>query len=647
MFFREGLYTGHFRKTAKNDCDTYPTSCTGHYNDLPCGLYSPMVSQTHHLNISLEANDYGGGLGYSRTRLAEIWRAANATQSHVAMYWWRPELLYEEFAGSESAFTEVAFPEATQECVDARQGHSRCSAWPDRRAGDPRAFCEQPPVQLSKIYLKNLSNLGPVDIPVAIQSPAKKTLEKYTMSDLRMAEILSYVSSHSGPREAVCEWVVDNLDMLKKTLLPDTYPRVVQEEAVGPFVYVSGVIAGLAALLVTWTALAIRQRRTERVIRYAQVEILQLILAGCLMVTIGAILYAIPPSDGVCLARPWLTHVGYTLSLAPQIVKVAAINRLISAANRYQRTKIDTKSLFAAVAGLCSISIIYMTTWTALDPPHEVPEYTETTDLTQDGSTIVEVGYRCTSNSNFWEYIPILWNGLLLFCAVVLAFQSRKLQNPFNETQYLGSLIYANFAFLIIRGATFFMDPVVDATVVSQVRSIIISFDMTTSIVIYFLPMIFSRTKQRPPRFGRSGSFDLDDPSLYMQSTHFGARNRVVQFLTSVSRVTYDEGEASQHGLDGTENKRDTEEGNMQSISENFESDIEVSNDEPGEKSCDDTIFTQEPDEKGKIQELEAKVATLTEEVNQLRKRAPRLVMESCSSSEKKSSKSSEATFNC
>lgn len=85
MFFREGLYTGHFRKTAKNDCDQYPMNCTGHVNDLPCGLYSPVVSQIYHLDIALEPNAYGGALGYKRTRLAEIWRAANATKSNVAM----------------------------------------------------------------------------------------------------------------------------------------------------------------------------------------------------------------------------------------------------------------------------------------------------------------------------------------------------------------------------------------------------------------------------------------------------------------------------------------------------------------------------------------------------------------------------------
>ncbi len=35
--FVEGLYTGYFRKTEKNDCDTNPANCTGHITDYPCG----------------------------------------------------------------------------------------------------------------------------------------------------------------------------------------------------------------------------------------------------------------------------------------------------------------------------------------------------------------------------------------------------------------------------------------------------------------------------------------------------------------------------------------------------------------------------------------------------------------------------------
>ena len=33
--FVEGLYTGHFRKTEKNNCTANPDTCTGHFADYP------------------------------------------------------------------------------------------------------------------------------------------------------------------------------------------------------------------------------------------------------------------------------------------------------------------------------------------------------------------------------------------------------------------------------------------------------------------------------------------------------------------------------------------------------------------------------------------------------------------------------------
>jgi hypothetical protein len=35
-YYVSDLYTGHFRMTEENDCDTWPTNCTGHFMDYPC-----------------------------------------------------------------------------------------------------------------------------------------------------------------------------------------------------------------------------------------------------------------------------------------------------------------------------------------------------------------------------------------------------------------------------------------------------------------------------------------------------------------------------------------------------------------------------------------------------------------------------------
>ena len=36
--FVAGSYTGHFRATEENDCDTHPDTCTGHVGDFPNGV---------------------------------------------------------------------------------------------------------------------------------------------------------------------------------------------------------------------------------------------------------------------------------------------------------------------------------------------------------------------------------------------------------------------------------------------------------------------------------------------------------------------------------------------------------------------------------------------------------------------------------
>jgi hypothetical protein len=92
QFFSDGLYTGHFRATEKNDCDQFPSNCTGHIGDFPCGWGGSLEAQCYHLDIALESNGaepYSGGYTYGQ--LGQIWRAANATRNHVAMMWVEPD----------------------------------------------------------------------------------------------------------------------------------------------------------------------------------------------------------------------------------------------------------------------------------------------------------------------------------------------------------------------------------------------------------------------------------------------------------------------------------------------------------------------------------------------------------------------------
>jgi hypothetical protein len=90
-FFVPGLYQGHFRATAKNDCTNFPSSCSGHMFDYPCDWSSYARQQAYHLGIAVEGDGSEVGGGYTYEQLVDALLAANATKSDILIYWWTPE----------------------------------------------------------------------------------------------------------------------------------------------------------------------------------------------------------------------------------------------------------------------------------------------------------------------------------------------------------------------------------------------------------------------------------------------------------------------------------------------------------------------------------------------------------------------------
>ena len=176
MYFSEGLYTGHFRATAQNDCDANPTTCHGHFVDFPCGWSSVFQAQAFHNNIALNTSgDEPFGSGYSYPRMIEIWYAANATKSDVIMHWWQPEALYQLFIGSDAEFQKVDLPAATLKCLQSRVDIDsvRCSGDFAGEQGSPEGACDDPDQALMKLISAGLYEvINDPSIPEARRSPA-------------------------------------------------------------------------------------------------------------------------------------------------------------------------------------------------------------------------------------------------------------------------------------------------------------------------------------------------------------------------------------------------------------------------------------------------------------------------------------------
>jgi hypothetical protein len=214
------------------------------------------------------------------------------------------------------------------------------------------------------------------------------------------------------------------------------------------------------------------------------------VLAGSFLIVVGATIQGLPASNGSCVAMTWLVNLGYTLEMGPLIVKVAAINRMMSAARSMRRIVIKRTSLFGAVIFLCFVMIVYLTVWTIVDIPRKEDEYELTERQNQNGDTVVEVSYFCASQSQGWQYGAVGWNVLLLLCATVIAYQTRNVHKKWNESRPLATMIYSHFVFVVLRMITVGLDAQLPPTSLQKVQSLLFSIDTVTGLAIYFIPKL-------------------------------------------------------------------------------------------------------------------------------------------------------------
>ena len=507
MYYVDGDYTGYFRATERNDCTRYPNNCTGHIVDYPCGWGSFVIQQTHHLGIALESNGNQPGVhGYAYSEMVQIWTAANKTDSHVLMQWWRPESLYQEFLGSDSEFHSVALPPPTQTCIDHRiDPFARCEEEdPNLLFGDPRGSCMEAPQNLLKAISKSLKEISfDSGTASALHSPAYDAVSNIRISELQIGQIFEYWFSKSvdkwglDPRDATCQWVLENIDTLR-SFIPSDHPRVVKDTNLlykQSVIYVAMTLACMAICASLCATVVVIILRDKPAMRYSQVEFVILLLLGLLLVSVGSLLTVLNPTDRICVGIAWLVNLGYTLELVPLIVKVAAINQLVMASEQMRRINLRKESLFGTVLLFCLSVGLFLIIWTIIDPPRRNEEYELTSKRTESGVTVIERVFFCGSENDAWNFLGISLQALLLLCASILAFQARIVREDLNDTKTLAMMIYSHMVLVILRAMTYALEGSLDLSDLAAARSIIFSIDVLTTIVLYFSPK-FLRAKR-------------------------------------------------------------------------------------------------------------------------------------------------------
>ncbi|CAJ1957666.1 unnamed protein product [Cylindrotheca closterium] len=461
-FFSEGLYIGHFRATDENDCDRFPNTCTGHFADFPCDWTSNFRQQAYHLGIPLKSSG-SGPKGYKYGDLAQIWAAANATKSDVMMLWWHPDSLYEQYIETDAEFTRVVLPPPTQECVDNRADYaSLCGTNEMAKVGTAKGACDTYAQSLKKLIASTLRDATfDSATPEALWSPAYDVISNFQISSLQYGEIFQNrfqlgggdVWNLDNSRDATCRWVVDNLDYIE-SFIPDTYPRVLREETDQGNLFL-GFGVGLASLAIVLVLIALGVtcvRRDTKAMYIIQPQILLTLLFGLLLVAAGALVLSLNPTDATCVTTMWLTDIGNVFVLTPMAMRVYTINKAAGSGKRMQRVRIPAKAFYRVLGCFLWCIVLFLSAWTVLDAPDETLHFDLTNEKTADDEIIVYFSDWCSSNSNLWALVSLLWKAMILLPAIVVTGVTSRVDD-INGTRGLGFTLIVRSFFLVVQAS--------------------------------------------------------------------------------------------------------------------------------------------------------------------------------------------------
>lgn len=236
------------------------------------------------------------------------------------------------------------------------------------------------------------------------------------------------------------------------------------------------------------------------------------------------------PTNGTCVARNWFTNLGFSTVLSVVMVKMSTINRIMQKSKKCKRVKVSRKSMLGAVGTLVSIDLIILIVWTAVSPPLAVEELV----LPDEFSTSVESSLICRSQWRAFNYVIDGWHVLLLLVASVLSFQSRDIVPAFNESRSIGTMVYSNFLFMIIRMIVFALgiSGMIQSNFFGASMCLLFALDTLIATTIYVIPKCIEAYKN-PLEHVTRGSLVLSSADRLSGASGFSAALQSAALSTS------------------------------------------------------------------------------------------------------------------
>lgn len=204
-------------------------------------------------------------------------------------------------------------------------------------------------------------------------------------------------------------------------------------------VLVVGVVGCLACLFLFYNYF---KRRKHNQVQLSDWRFTSAFILGCAFLNLATLTFLGQATDFTCTMRMWAFHFVFVLTLAPLLVKVWRIFKLVHSAGRAVRLSITNKKAMLYTMPAILLQALILTLFTIFDPAKRY------TYVDIDGSSSSQHGV-CRHDTPAFMITQVIFEGGLVLVGCVLAFKTRNLGSTLGEAKQLLFAMY-NVAFVAL-----------------------------------------------------------------------------------------------------------------------------------------------------------------------------------------------------
>ncbi|GAB9475494.1 hypothetical protein Gpo141_00012588 [Globisporangium polare] len=174
--------------------------------------------------------------------------------------------------------------------------------------------------------------------------------------------------------------------------------------------------------------------RKAPIIKRSQFELLEVMLAGGVIVCLSVLAYAGEPSTVLCGLRPLLVSTGVTTVFGALFVKSLRVYRVFLRSAMKRGNNVTTRMMLKVLAVLYAVDAVVFSVWFGADSPKP----TITLEKTNEFNGLVD-RVACRSDTFIFNALLLFWKAIVLMLGLYLSFLVRNVSADFQESIWIFS----------------------------------------------------------------------------------------------------------------------------------------------------------------------------------------------------------------